>query len=133
MSYKTCKYNIMREIIKEFNEKKLKMRNNEIITNKKQAQAIGLQKSEKECKYNKEEIIKLLEKVNTDLNNKTKKINLTNVIETKLAIKVLNKKEKIKQKNIFKKLLMDKIIQSQKNKEELGHQIWEELEIINNL
>lgn len=132
-SYETCKHNIMRQIITEYNEKKLKMKNNEIIKNKKQAIAIGLKQSENKCKYNKEDIIKLLEKVNKDLNDIKKKINLSNIIETKIAIKILNKKRKGKQKNIFKKLLMNKIILSQKNKEELSHNIWEELEIINNL
>jgi len=133
MSYETCKHDIMRQIITEFNNNKLKMKNNEIIKNKKQALAIGLKQSEKQCKFNKNDIIKLLEKVNKDLNNIEKKINLSNIIETKIALKILTKKEKYKQKNIFKKLLLDKIILSQKNNEKLSQNIWEELEIINNI
>jgi len=133
MSYETCKHDIMRQIITEFNNNKLKMKNNEIIKNKKQALAIGLKQSEKQCKFNKNDIIKLLEKVNKDLNNIEKKINLSNIIETKIALKILTKKEKYKQKNIFKKLLLDKIILSQKNNKKLSQNIWEELEIINNI
>jgi len=126
-SYNTCKSNIVSKIITEFNENKLKLKN------KNQALAIGLKMSENKCSYNKEDVIKLLNKVKQDLNNIEKKINLKNIKEKKVVMMILKKKKKIKQINIYKKLLIEKLILFKKNNEILSNNIWNELKIINNI
>ena len=57
----------------------------------KQAIAIALSQASTKCEYNKEDQKKLIDKVDKDLNNKDKKILLSNLIETKDAIEILLK------------------------------------------
>lgn len=132
-NYKTCKYDVISTTMDEFNDKKLKDRNNKIIRNKNQALAIALSSVNKECKYTPNETIELIEKVNNDLNDKNKEINLSNMNETFSAIEMLAKKNKYKRIYIFKKLLWDKIIESQLNNEKLGENIWKVIKKIQEL
>lgn len=69
MSYDKCHNNIMEETMHMYKRKILKDRGNNIVTDRKQALAIGLSEGHLKCKRNKEEIKKLLNKVNKDLNN----------------------------------------------------------------
>jgi len=75
-SYSSCKSNKVRNVMEEFKEGKLKGRNNKPITNQKQAIAIALSEASNKCQYTKEDSKKLLEKVDKDLNDKNKKLNL---------------------------------------------------------
>jgi hypothetical protein len=130
--YKKCKDTIIEETIHEFKNKKLKDRGDKIIKNKDQAIAIALSQSHSMCTRNSSEIKKLIDKVDRDLNN-IKKLNLTDVIETYDAIKILIKKGKYKKVYTFKKLLWDKIIKQQLNNIIIDTNIWEEIRKINNL
>ncbi len=129
-SYNTCKSEKVGDVMREFKDKDLKDRSGKIITNQKQAIAIALSQAQKTCKYSSSDVKKLVEKVNEDLNDKTKKINLTNVIETKDAIKELHKINKHKKAYVFSKLLWNKIIESQLSNEKLDKNIWEEIKKI---
>ncbi len=132
-SYKICKSDKVRQVIDEFKDKKLKNRNGEIISNKKQAIAIALSQAQSVCKLNSIDIKKLIEKVNTDLNDLDKRLNLTNIIETKNAIEQLNKSDKTKRVYIFKKLLWNKIINMELSGESLNKNMWNEIKKIHNL
>jgi L-lactate utilization protein LutC len=132
-NYKTCKYDVISTTMDEFNDRKLKDQNNKIIRNKNQAIAIALSSVNKECKYTPNETIELIEKVNNDLNDKNKEINLTNMNETLSVIEKLAKKNKYKRIYVFKKLLWDKIIESQLKNEKLGENIWKVIKKIQEL
>ena len=126
-SFIKCHDNIISNNMNEFKQKKLKLKNNKIVENPKQAIAISLNQIQNKCHYNSEEIKELYIKVNNDLNNKDKEINLTNIIELKNIIKYLflnNKKNKI---NNLKNLLWIKIINLYKNDIFLNKNIWNEL------
>jgi hypothetical protein len=129
MSYEKCHNKVMHDIMHEYKNKELKNRGNEIVTDIKQAKAIALTQAHSKCKRNKEEIKKLLNKVNKDL-NKDKEINLTDIIETHDAIILLTKMKKIKFIKKFKDLLLQKIIKMQLNNKKLSIHIWHEIKKI---
>ena len=128
--YATCKSSKVRQVMEEFKEGKLKGRDDKLIRNQKQAIAIALSQASNKCEYNKNDQKKLLEKVNKDLNDKDKKIILSNLIETKDAIKILMENKKSRQVYIFKKLLWDKIIDSHRKNEPLDSNMWDEIKKI---
>ncbi len=132
-SYNDCKSDKIRQVIDEFKYKKLKSRNDKIVTNKKQAIAIALNQAQSMCKLNPDDVNKLIDKVNADLNNPEKKLNLSNIIETKEAIEQLLKTGKSKRVYIFKKLLWDKIIDEERTGEPLNKNMWDEIKKIHNL
>jgi hypothetical protein len=132
-SYNSCRTDTMEKTMKDFEKKKLKDRGENIINNRKQAIAIGLTTVHAECKYNSSEKVDLIEKVNRDLNTIDKMLNLTNIIETKDAIKILLKKKNSKQIYVFKKLLWDKILNNMVKDGKLNKQEWEEIKKIHNL
>lgn len=125
-SYKTCSNRKISQTMHEFADKKLKDRSNKIIKNKSQAIAIALSQAESQCKYNTEEKSQLINKVNEDLNS-DKTLNLTNIIETKKAIEMLEKKNKYKQIYVFKKLLFDKIIKLHLLGDSMTQNMWKEI------
>lgn len=129
-SHNVCKSNKVSSVMKEFEKKKLKDRAGKTIKNRKQAIAIALNQSQSVCKYNKSDVEKLLNKVNKDLNNKNKLLNLTDIIETKDAIEELSKMNKKKDITIIKKLLLDKIINEHINGQTLDHNMWSEIKKI---
>ena len=129
LSYDTCHHNIMEETIHMYKRKILKDRGNNIVTDRKQALAIGLSEGHRKCKRNKEEIKKLLNKVNKDLNN-TKELNLTDVIETHDMILLLKKMNKINVVNKFKELLWKKIIKENIDNNKINKNIWIEIKKI---
>lgn len=132
-SYDVCKSDKVRTVMEEFKYKKLKDRSGKIIKNNKQAIAIALSQAQASCKYNPSDIKKLIDKVNEDLNEKDKKIILSNLIETRDAIINLNKSGKSKRSWMFKKLLWDKIIDSQQKGEILSANMWNEIKKIHEL
>lgn len=132
ISYDTCKHDIIEKTMHEFKNKKLKTRANKIVTDKDQAIAIALSQVHSNCKRNKIEEKKLIDKVNRDLND-SKELNLTDVIETYDSIKILNNNSKHKQVYMFKKLLWDKIIKQQIDNIKLDKNMWEEIKKIHEL
>lgn len=131
-TYQECSNNKIAQTMHEFNDKKLKDRANKIIKNKKQAIAIALSQADSQCKYNPEEKVDLVNKVSQDLNS-SKPLNLSNIIETKKAIEILETKGKHKQIYIFKKLLFDKIISTHLSGESLEKNMWDEIKKIHKL
>ena len=89
-NYDTCKAEVVGDIMREFKNKKLKMRNNKVIKDKKQAIAVALSMASSKCHYNKADAEYLIDKVDRDLSNKKKEIILSNIIETKDAISYLH-------------------------------------------
>ena len=126
-SFSKCHDTIISNNMHDFKEKKLKLKNNKIVDNKKQAIAISLNQIQKECHYNSEEIKELYKKVKNDLNNKDKEINLTNINELKNIIKYLYINNKINKINNLKNLLLNKIINLYNNNLYLNKNIWKEL------
>jgi L-lactate utilization protein LutC len=132
-SYNKCKSEKISKVMKEYEKGKLENRSSEPITNQKQAIAIALSQAQSTCKYNKSDVKNLIDKVNEDLNDIAKKINLSNLIETKDAIEKLYKMKKNKRVYIFKKLLWDKIILAHRNGETLNKNMWDEIYKIHQL
>lgn len=131
-SYQTCSTNKIAQTIHEFNDRKLKDRANKIIKNKKQAIAIALSQVDSQCKYNPEEKTQLINKVNIILNS-DKPLNLSNIIETKKAIEILESKGKNKQIYIYKQLLFNKIINLHLLGESMDKNMWKEIKNIHKL
>ncbi len=132
-TYDSCKKKVMENIMHEYKHNKLKDRAKHKIKRQDQAIAIGLSKVEDTCLYNKDDVIKLLDKVHNDLNNKEKELILTNIVETKHALIELMKLRKSKKIYIYKKLLWDKIIKSGLKGESLNKNMWDEIKQINDL
>ncbi len=125
-SYESCSNKKISQTMHEFADKKLKDRANKVVKNKKQAIAIALSQAESQCKYNLEEKSQIIKKVNEDLNS-DKSLNLTNIIETKKAIEILQEKNKYKQIYFFKKLLFDKIIKLHLSGDSMNQNMWKEI------
>ena len=132
-NHKECSDEIMSKTIHEFKKDKLKGRDDKIIKNKDQAIANGLSQVEAKCSYDKDEIKKLLDKVNSDLNDDKKPLILSNLIETKKAIEHLIKDKKSKRAYVFKKLLWEKVITAHINGSSLEKNFWDELKDINEI
>ena len=132
-SFSKCKNDIISNNLNNFKQKKLKLKNNKIVENSKQAIAISLNEVQTKCQYNLEELKELYKKVKNDLNEKTKEINLTNIIELKNIIKYLFINNKIKKINNLKNLLWIKIIYLYRNNLYLNKNIWNELNKIKNI
>ncbi len=125
-SYAKCSNSQISQTMHEFADRKLKDRANKVIKNKSQAIAIALSQAESKCKYNPEEKSELINKVNENLNS-NKQLNLTNIIEIKKAIEILEEKNKHKQIYVFKKLLFDKIIKLHLSGESMSQNMWKEI------
>jgi transcriptional regulator NrdR family protein len=132
-SYDDCKKTIIRNVMEEFKNNKLKTRNGTLVTNQKQAMAMALSMAHSKCSMNKEEIKDLIKKVDKDLNNMDKDIILSNLIEIKDVLLFLRKKNKSKHIYVFKNLLWDKIVHMHRNNKKLNSNMWDEIEQINNI
>ena len=132
VSYDKCKHDMIEETMHEFKNKKLKTRANKTVTDRDQAIAIALSQVHSNCKRNKNEQKKLIDKVNRDLND-SKELNLTDIIETYDTIKILINDDKHKKVYIIKKLLWDKIIKQQIDNIKLDKNMWEEIKKIHEL
>ena len=131
-SHKKCSDEKISQTMHEFNDKTLKDRADKLIKNRNQAIAIALSQADAKCKDNPEEKKSLIKKVNDDLNS-DKTLNLSNIIETKKAIEMLNSKGKHKQIYIFKKLLFDKVIKTHLSGESMEKNMWNELKQIHEI
>jgi len=133
MSGKQCIHDKMSQVMKEFEKNKLTLRNKKKVTDIKQAIAIGLHIAHSECKYNKEEIKQLIDKVEKDFSNEKKKILLSNLVELKEVISILNEKQNTRKINNFKNLLWNKIINQYRHDDKLDKNMWNEIYHINNI
>ena len=84
-TYNTCKHNMIEKTMNEFKNKKLKTRADKTVSKHDMAIAIALSQVHSNCKRNKSEETKLINKVNKDLND---------IIETYDVIKILLKNGK---------------------------------------
>lgn len=129
MTHEKCADKIMEKTIKEFKAGKLKQKDKKVITDRKQAVAIGLAKVEDTCKYSKSEYKKLEAKVLEFVLSKPKDhIPLSRVIETKDLIKHYYNMKKYKKCRKYEILLMHYIITA--NNLEITKNIWSELKAI---
>ena len=132
-SHKECADEIISKTMHDFKKGDLKGRDDKVIKNKDQAIAIGLSQVENKCEYNKDDMKKLLDKVNSDLNDDAKPLILSNLIETKQAIEHLIKDKKSKRAYVFKKLLWQKVINAHVKGGSLEKNFWDELKDINKM
>ena len=110
-NYENCKKITMNKYMKKFEKKKLLSRDKKPITNRKQAIAIGLSVSEKECKpkIGKKDIEKKIEKVNKFLSSKGK-IPLSNVKDTIFLINYYQKEKQMKKVNYLQQKLLLRVM-----------------------
>ena len=134
MSHKKCSTKIVHDTMKEFENKKLKLRNNTVVKDRKQAIAIALSQAENKCTYSSKEY-KILEiKVKEFLSFEIKdKIPLTRVIETRELIEYYNKKKNIKKCHKYERALWYLILTSIKHGVKVSRNIWDELNTIKNI
>jgi L-lactate utilization protein LutC len=132
-SYENCKDDIISTTMKEYNKNKLKTRYGYPVTTKSQAIAIALNQTHSKCKYNKEEKVHLLNKVEKDFNNKNKEIILSNLVEINDAIVLLMNENKHKKAEELKDLLWNKIIDTYRSDNSLDMNMWDEIKKINDL
>lgn len=133
MSHKKCVHDIMDKTMKEYENRKLLLRNKTVVSDRKQALAIGLNKVQNECKFTKEETTDLLFKVEKDLSNMKKKIVLSSLVELKQLLVIFSKKKKTKYIKLLKNMLWDKITYQQRHNINLDKNMWNEIEKINNI
>lgn len=119
--------------MKEYENRKLLLRNKTVVSDRKQALAIGLNKVQNECKFTKEETTDLLFKVEKDLSNMKKKIVLSSLVELKQLLVIFSKKKKTKYIKLLKNMLWDKITYQQRHNINLDKNMWNEIEKINNI
>lgn len=104
-SYEQCKMKVMDKIMKEYENGVLKS-----AKSRKQAIAIGLSISEKECKkkFGKSDVIKI-EKSIKENNNKTK-LSVAFVKDCNDLINYYKKKKEIKKANNIKKFIIERVL-----------------------
>ena len=124
-SYDDCREDVMTRIMHEFKDGELKNRGNQIVKDRKQALAIGLNETNRLCHYNKNERKHFMEKVIKDLTNIKKRLIVTNFIETFNIIKVLIKNNKHSKAEKIYKMLIDKITFQELHKMQLNNNMWE--------
>ena len=136
--YDECMSKHIKETLDEFKMGTLKLRNNKIVTDKKQAIAIAINMAMKECvmtksdlKYIEEKIMKFL--VGDKRKIAMERIPLTDVIETRMLIEMYVKHKNIKKANYLLNLLFRRITSSAVKGLSISKNIWHELDIINRL
>ena len=120
MGYDECRQKYLDTILDEFENKKLKMRNNKLVKDRKQAIAIALSMAQDKCKYTKKDLKEVEEKVNMFLLDDDRKISksrvpLTNVIETMVMIEKFIKDKKITKAKKYIFLLNQRIFEAMDN------------------
>jgi hypothetical protein len=133
-SYDECREKYLEKIMSEFKQKKLKLRNNKVVTDRKQAIAIAINMAMAECMrdLSQKDLSKIEKKIMMFLLQDHRKISesrvpLTNVIETRILI---NNYIKLKNKEKAHKLymlLVERITKAAVKKIKVDSHIWEEL------
>jgi hypothetical protein len=135
MTYDECRKKHVEKIIKEFNQKKLKLRNNTIVRDRKQAIAIALNMALRECIASGTDIKKIEKKIMVFLLEDHRKISqtripLTNIIETRILIEhYIKKKNKAKAHSLYM-YLVKRITNAGINGIKVNNNIWKELDTI---
>lgn len=131
MAHDKCSRKIMTEVMGEFEDKKLKMSNEKLVKNRKQAVAIGLSRVEEKCKYSKNEYKELEKKVLEFVSSKPdEKIPLSRVIETRQLIEFYFKEKDYKKCKKYEILLWHYIVGAVSMKIDISDNIWQELKAI---
>ena len=134
MAHDKCSRKIMTEVMGEFEDKKLKMSNEKLVKNRKQAVAIGLSRVEEKCKYSKNEYKELEKKVLEFVSSKPdEKIPLSRVIETRQLIEFYFKEKDYKKCKKYEILLWHYIVGAVSMKIDISDNIWQELKAIKKL
>jgi hypothetical protein len=134
MAHEKCSRKIMTEVMGEYEDKKLKMSNEKLVKNRKQAVAIGLSRVEEKCKYSKNEYKELEKKVLEFVSSKPdEKIPLSRVIETKQLIEFYFKEKDYKKCKKYEILLWHYIVGAVSMKIDITDNIWQELKAIKKL
>ena len=138
MSYEKCYDMYMEKTMKEFKNGHLKMRNNVVVRDRKQAIAIAISMAQHHCMMTPGEMKKIETKIMRFLLEDHRKIAqtrlpLTNVIETRILIKnLLKHKNKTKALKIMN-LLVRRITMAAVNHIKINMNVWEELHTIHNM
>lgn len=114
--FKECEKKYMEDTMHEFKKKKLKISGKRIVQDRKQAIAIGLNISQRKCKYNKDDLEKIKVDVNNFLNTSIE-VTLSNIIKFKAYIKKLIKDKKYRKVSELKNKLILKIFSLGRNKQ----------------
>jgi hypothetical protein len=134
MSAQKCKKKIVDKVMKEFEQLKLKQRDESVVTNNKQAIAIALSKADDECKLSSSDYKEMEIKVITFLTSKpSKKIVFSRVIETKHIIEYYVKKNNIRKARKYEIELWHYLISCVSKGLEISENIWEQLNEIKNI
>lgn len=128
MGYDECRQKYLDTILDEFERKKLKMRNNKLVKDRKQAIAIALSMAQDKCKYTTKDLKEVEEKVNMFLLDDDRKISksrvpLTNVIETMVMIEKFIKDKKTTKAKKYIFLLNQRIFEAMNNNIKIGKNI----------
>ena len=120
MSYDKCREKYLDDIISKYENKKLKLNNDKLVKDRKQAIAIALSMAQDKCKYTNKDLKQVEEKVNKFLLDDDRKISksrvpLTNVIETKVMIEKFIKDNKIQKAKKYIFLLNQRIFTAMNN------------------
>jgi hypothetical protein len=132
LSYDECREKYVEKIMKEFKQKKLKLRNNTVVTDRKQAIAIAINMAMGECILTTKDFSKIEKKIMMFLLEDHRKISetrvpLTNVIETRILInKYIKLKNKTKAHKLYM-LLVERVTKAAIKKIKVDSHIWEEL------
>ena len=136
MSSNDCKKKVVKKVMDDFKNKKLKSRNGDVVTNNKQALAIGLSKAQKECATSKDakvDIDTLLMKMTDEFADIDRKLTLNTVVELKKLVEYLKSKKNLKKITFYKTLLWDKVIYNGISGTKLKPEIWEEIRFIHDM
>lgn len=138
MTYNKCRDTMLEQIMKEFKQGKLKLKNGKKVTDMRQAIAIALNMAQRNCKYTQKDLKDVEKKVMMFLKEDTRKISetrvpLTNVIETKVLIKNLIKmKEKNRAHRLYM-LLIKRIVNAGADNIKITQNIFDELKEISKM
>jgi len=107
--YETCKTNIIGQDMRLFKQGKLKQRNKQPVTSRKQAIAIALSMAEKKCKDKKTvvDIRKENKRIRRKLSESLNPVDIRNIIE---KLKELKKKKRSREYRTLKIDLLSKIL-----------------------
>ena len=109
--YETCKTNIIGQDMRLFKQGKLKQRNKQPVTSRKQAIAIALSMAEKKCKDKKTvvDIRKENKRIRRKLSESLNPVDIRNIIE---KLKELKKKKRSREYRTLKIDLLSNILMS---------------------
>lgn len=135
MAYDECRKKQVEQIMKEFKQKKLRLRNNTLVKDKKQAIAIALNMALHDCILKGTDVSDIHRRIERFLKEDHRKIAenkipLTNVIETRLLIMYYIKRKNKPMAHKLYMLLVKRITMAAIHKIKVDKHIWDELNII---